>query len=91
MIRQNRINFGEINQEWAKKMWEGFLRRTENMSYQEALREIPFLISFFCEIYPERCPPEEVEEIIERDFPNKTEKLNRKKSKNEFQLNLFEQ
>lgn len=50
--------------ELGEKYWNAFLRRTENMTYEECENELPYLIGVFCETYPERCPPKIEEKVI---------------------------
>lgn len=73
-----------ISAEWAAVLWRGFLRRIENMSYEEAQYELPYsLLDVFREIYPERCPPETEETqapAVQQKLPTKATKSVAKKN-----------
>lgn len=60
----------EMPLEMAEKLYRAFLKRIENMSYEEAERELPFAaFDRFKEIYPERCPLVAVEKETNKTAP----------------------
>lgn len=82
----------KISKEWAEALWRGFLKRTKEMSYEEAQRELPYaLFERFKEIYPDRCPPPEEKPTpapVQMDLPKAAPKP-KKPKKHENQLDLF--
>lgn len=91
MMRENRVAYGEISTEWAAVLWRGFLRKIENMSFEDA-QDLPYvLFEKFKEIYPERCPVEKKETTSAPLQPKLLEEIpkQKKSQKNENQPSLF--
>jgi hypothetical protein len=72
-MKQNQFTM-EIPKEVAERFYRGFLRRIENMTYEEAERELPYVaFDEFKRIYPERCPSEVNEIEVKKIMPEQLE------------------
>lgn len=83
----NSIENLQLSPDWAEDLRQRFLRRIENMAYEEVESEIPFAIGLFEQIYPERCPKKK--EIVAEQVQPKFEQKCKKSQKHENQPSLF--